>query len=169
MRLLNLLFGSNNQGDKKLNINKLINSDDINSSITKMDDYISNLCESGNNLDSLSDPQKIFYYVKSFEREINKGGFRQFYYNSSGAFAHETIYSLKIIGAYKTANIVMRANDQFPGRAVPKDRSERQRIVEQILDTSIEVWKELEQGFLAYEEDLNVFNLEFVRKNKKFF
>ena len=169
MRLLNLLFGSSNQGDKKLNINKLINSDDINGSIIKIDDYISNLCEFGDNLDPLSDPQKIFYYVQSCEREINNGGFKQFYYNSSGAFAHETTYSLKIIGAYRTANIVMTANDQFPGRVVPKDRSERQKILEQIPDTSNEVWKELDQRFLAYEEDLNAFNLEFVRKNKKFF
>ena len=55
------------------------------------------------------------------------------------------------------------------GRLVPKDRSERHKIVEQIQDTSNEVWKELDQRFLAYEEDLNAFNLEFVRKNKKFF
>ena len=114
MRLLNLLFVSKIQGDKKLNINRLINSDDINGSISKIDDYICNLCESGDKLELLSDPQKIFYYIQNFEREINNGGFKQFYYNSSGAFAHETIYSLKIVGAYKTANIVMRANDQFP-------------------------------------------------------
>ena len=157
------------QGDKKLNINRLINSDDINDSIIKMDEYISSLCESGDKMELLSDPQKIFYYIQSIEKEIDNGGFKQFYNNSSGAFAHETTYSLKIIGAYKTANIVMRANDEFPGRQVPKDRSERQIIVKQIQDTSDEVWKELDQRFLAQDEDLNAFNIEFVRKNKKFF
>ena len=63
----------------------------------------------------------------------------------------------------------MTANDQFPVKAVPKDRSERQKILEQIPDTSNEVWKELDQRFLASEEDLNALNLEFVRKNKNFF
>ncbi len=169
MRLLNLLFGPNNQGKKKLNINKLINSDDINSSIIKIDDYICSLCEFGENMESLSDPQKIFYYIKNCEREISNGGFKQFYYNSSGDFAHETNYSLKIVGALKTANIVKSANDQFPLKIVPKDRSERQKILEQIQDTSSEVWKELGQRFLTYKEDLNAFNLEFVRKNKNFF
>ena len=169
MSLLNLLFGSNNQAKKRLKISKLINSDDINGSIIKLDDYICDLCEFGNNMDSLSDPQKLFFYIQSCEREINNGGFKQFYQNSSGDFAHETCYSLKIVGAYKTANIVMRANDQFPLKAVPKDRSERQKILEQIQETSDEVWKELDQRFLAYEEDLNAFSLEFIRKNKNFF
>jgi hypothetical protein len=169
MRLLNLLFGSNNQGNKKLNINKLINSDDIKGSIIKIDDYICNLCQFGDNMESLSDPQKIFYYIHCCEREINNGGFKQFYSNSSGDYAHETNYSLKIIGAYKTANIVMRANDQFPYKVVPKDRAERQKILEQMQDTSSEIWKELDERFLAYEEDLNAFNLEFIRKNKAFF
>jgi hypothetical protein len=63
----------------------------------------------------------------------------------------------------------MRANDQFPLKAVPKDRSERQKILEQIQETSDEAWKELDQRFLAYEEDLNAFSLEFIRKNKDFF
>jgi hypothetical protein len=169
MRLINLIFASKIQGDKKININKLINSDDINDSIVRIDDYICGLCESGDKLELLSDPQRIFYYVQNFEREVNNGGFKQFYNNASGAFAHETTYSLKIIGAYKTAKIVMQANDEFPGRHVPKDRSERQKIVEQIQDSSNEVWKELDQRFLEHEEDLNAYNLEFVRKNKKFF
>jgi hypothetical protein len=169
MRLINLFLESNNQGKKRLNINKLINSDDINGSIVKVDDYVCNLCEFGVKLDLLSDPQKIFYYIQSCRRELNSGGFSQFYYNPSGDFAHETYYSLRITGAYKTADIVRRANDQFPVRVVPKDRSERQKILEQIHDSSNEVWKDLDQRFLAYEEDLNTFNFEFIKKNKHFF
>jgi len=169
MSFLKFLFGSNNQGKKYFNISKLIKSDDINGSIIKLDDYICNLCEFGDKMDSLSDPQKVFYYIQSFEREINNGGFKQYYYNSSGDFAHETYFSLRIVGAYKTASIIREANDQFPGKAVPKDRSERQKLLEQIQDTSNEIWKELDQQFLAYEDDLNALNMEFVRKNKAFF
>jgi hypothetical protein len=169
MRLLNQLFGSNNQGKKKLNINKLLKAEDIGGSITKLDDYICNQCESGDHMDSLSDPQKIFYYIQCWGRDIKNGGFNQFYRNSSGDFAHETYDSLRIIGAYKIANIIMTANDQFPLKAVPKDRSERQKLLEQIQDTANEVWKELDQKFLANEEELNAVTMEFVRKNKDFF
>jgi hypothetical protein len=169
MRLLNLLFESKNQGNKRLNINKLINSEDSNDSISKLDDYVCNLCEFGHKMESLSDPQRIFYCIQNLEREINNGGFKQFYQNSSGDFAHETYYALRVISATKTADIVRSANDQFPGRAVPKDKTERQKLLEQIQDTSDIVWNELDQRFLAHEEDLNAFSMEFIRKNKNFF
>ncbi len=169
MSLLNLLFGSDGQGKKTLNINKLINSDDTDASIIRIDDHIRNLCEFGEHMDSLSDPQKIFYYIQSCKREIINGGFNQFYQNPSGDFARETYESLRIIGAYKTADIVMSANDQFPGNEVPKDRSARQKLLAQIQDKANEVWKELDQRFLADEEDLNAFTIDFVRKNKAFF
>jgi hypothetical protein len=120
-------------------------------------------------MESLSDPQKIFYYVQNCKREINSGGFKQFYTNSSGDYAQETSYSLKIVGAIKSAKIVIRANEQFPLKSVPKDRSERQKLIEQISETSSQVWKELDQQFIDSEEDLNALNLEFVRKNKNFF
>jgi hypothetical protein len=169
MSLLNLFFHSNNQGKKKLSINKLLSADDINDSIIQLDDYVCNLCEFGHKMELLSDPQKIFYCIQNCEREVNNGGFKQFYQNSSGDFAHETYFSLRVVGAYKTADIVMSANDQFPGRTVPKEREDRQKIVEQIQDKSNEVWKELDKRFLACEEDLNTFNMEFIRKNKNFF
>lgn len=169
MRLLNLLFQSNNQGKKKLNINKLLVAEDSNDSIIQIDDYVCNLCDFGNRIDLLTDPQRIFYCIQNCEREINNGGFKQFYYNSSGDLAHETYYSLRVVGAYRTSEIVQRANDQFPGRAVPKERADRQKILEQIQDKSGEVWKELDQQFINCDEDLNAINLDFIRKNKNFF
>jgi len=169
MSFLDQIFGSDKQGNKKLNISKLINSDNINESINKIDNYICTVCESGDKLDALTDPQKVFFYIQNLAREIKKGGFSQFYLNSSGDSAHEIYDSLRIIGAYKTANMVMSANDQFPGKAVPKDSSERQKLLEQVQDSANEVWKELDQKFLSQEEDLNAFNIEFIRKNKDFF
>jgi len=169
MRFLNQFFGSDKQGKKKLNISKLINSVDINDSIIKIDTYICTVCESGDKMDSLTDPQKVFYYIQNLAREIKKGGFSHFYSNSSADSVNEIYDSLRIIGAYKTANIVLNANDQFPGKAVPKDKSERQKIFEQLQDSTYEFWKELDQKFLSQEEDLNAFNMEFIRKNKDFF
>ena len=43
------------------------------------------------------------------------------------------------------------------------------KVLEQIQDASEVVWKDLDQTFFSHEEDLNAYNLEFVRKNKKFF
>jgi hypothetical protein len=100
------------------------------------------------------------------EREINNGGFNQYFFNSSGDFAHKTVQSLQTIGANKTADILQKAIDQFPNSNVPEDRTERQEILEQIQETADVVWEDLDQKFFSYEDDLNTLNIEFVRKNR---
>ena len=100
------------------------------------------------------------------EKEINNGGFNQYFFNSSGDFTHQTVQSLLTIGANKTANILQKAIDQFPAKNTPKDRTERQEILEQIEETATPIWEELDQKFFTYEDDLNTLNIEFIRKNK---
>ncbi len=72
-------------------------------------------------MDKLTEPQKLFYLNQNLEREVNNGGFHQYFINSSGDYSHETIQSLKSIGATTTALILQRATDQFPNKTVPKD------------------------------------------------
>ena len=116
-------------------------------------------------MEKLTEEQKLFYYNQCLEREINNGGFNQYFLNSSGDFAHKTVKSLQTISAKKTADILQRAIDQFPNSIVPEDRAERQEILEQIQETADIVWEELDQKFFNYEDDLNTLNIEFVRKN----
>lgn len=148
---------------------KAIDPKDKNGSIIDLDNYICNLCAWGDELNKLNTSQKTFYYNQELEREINNGGFNQFYFNSSGNYAHEVIDSLVAIGANKTAEIVRKANSQFPNGKVPKDRDERKKVLEQIEEKANEVWESLDKDFYKYEDDLNSLNLEFVRKNIKDF
>jgi len=157
---------TNNSGDKKIDLEKLLSSDDINGSIIELDNFIGEHCFYGADLDKLTEEQKLFYYNQCLEREINNGGFNQYFFNSSGDFAHKTVQSLKTIGANKTADILQKAIDQFPNSNVPEDRTERQEILEQIQETADVVWEDLSQKFFSYEDDLNTLNIEFVRKNK---
>ena len=165
-----LLGGSekseNNSENKKLDLEKLLSSDDTNGSIIELDNFIGELCSYGDEMDKLTEEQKLFYYNQCLEREINNGGFNQYFFNSSGDFAHKTIQSLQTIGANKTADILQKAIDQFPNSNVPEDRTERQEILEQIEETADVVWEDLDQKFFSYEDDLNTLNIEFVRKNK---
>lgn len=171
MSIFKKIFGSSdksdkNSGDKKIDLEKLLSSDDVNGSIIELDNFISELCSYGDDMDKLTEEQKLFYYNQCLEREINNGGFNQYFFNSSGDFAHKTVQSLKTIGAKKTADILQNAIDQFPNSNVPEDRTERQVILEQIQETAGQVWEELDQMFFSYEDDLNTLNIEFVRKNK---
>jgi Domain of unknown function (DUF4375) len=151
------------------NLEDLLNSDDSNRSIIEFDNFIGELCDYGDDFSKLTEHQKLFYLTQNLEREINNGGFNQYFCNSSGDNAHETILSLKAIGADKTADILQKAIDQFPGKTVPKDRDERVEIVEQIEETDNEVWEELDENFFEYEDDLNTLNIEYIKKYKAFF
>jgi hypothetical protein len=123
------------------NLDKLLEAADINSSIIDFDDFIGEVCGYGDNMDTLSEPQKLFYFNQILEREVNNGGFNQFFINSSGGHAHETVSSLKLVGAEKTASILQNAIEQFPNKIVPKYRDKRIEMVKQIKETASEVWE----------------------------
>ncbi|MBX3241317.1 MAG: DMP19 family protein [Chitinophagaceae bacterium] len=150
-------------------LDDLLNSEDTNGSIIELDNFIGELCNYGDDYSKLTEPQKLFYFNQNLEREINNGGFNQYFCNSSGDNAHETILSLKAIGADKTADILQKAIDQFPNKVVPKDRDERTEMVEQIEEAANEVWEGLDQKFYKYEDDLNSLNIEYVKKHKDLF
>jgi hypothetical protein len=154
---------------KKPDIELLLASPNLNSSIIELDDYICALCEWGDNLSALSNPQKVFYFNQELEREINNGGFDQYFHNTSGNYANDTIETLKLIGAIKTAKILQAAIEIFPDKKVPVNRNLRQNVMEDIEDTNKEHWNKLDQQFFKYEDDLNTLNIEFVRKNKQYF
>jgi hypothetical protein len=165
------LFGDNKdkEGDGKPDIDAMLTSNDSNNNIIELDNYICKLCSSGDKLEQLTEPQRNFYFNQNLEREINNGGFNQFFFNSSGDFTHETIGSLRAIGANKIAEILQQAINEFPNSSVPRDRTERQEVLEQIEDKANVVFEQLEQKFQAYEDNLNELNLKYVRENRNSF
>jgi len=154
---------------QKPNIEELINSPDLNDSIIELDDYICALCEWGHNLPALSNPEKVFYFNQELEREINNGGFDQYFHNTWGNYANETVETLNLIGANKTAKILEAAMEIFPDKKAPVDRNLRQNVIDYIGDTRDEHWGQLDQQFFKYEDNLSELNIEFVRKNKQYF
>ena len=144
------------------NLDTLLSSEDKNGSVIELDNFIGDLCSYGYDMEKLTEPQKQFYYNQCLEREVNNGGFSLYFFNGSGDFAHQTIHSLRAIGANTTAEILQMAIDQFPEKIVPQDRTKRQEILEQIKDTTVPIWEKLEQKFFEYQDDLNILNLNFV-------
>jgi hypothetical protein len=151
------------------NLVALLSAENINGSIIEIDNFLGDLCSYGDDLNLLTEPQKQFYYNQCLEREVNNGGFNQYFYNTSGNFAHQTIQSLRSIGAIATADILQKAIDQFPDKSVPVDRDERIELIEQIEESAKEKWDELDQSFFQYKDDLNTLNLNFVRQHQEYF
>ncbi|NJK97501.1 MAG: DMP19 family protein [Bacteroidales bacterium] len=140
--------------------------DDETRILIAIDEYLNEKSEYCEKIDKLNESQKTFIIIENLEREINNGGFNQFYYNSSGDFSHETIDALIKIGANKTAEIVTKANSQFPDNKVPKDRTERQVILEQIEEKANEIWESCDNDFYKYEDKIGGLLIEFVKANK---
>jgi hypothetical protein len=149
-------------------LQQLLEDKNVNGSIIEIDNFIGNVCDYGESMEVLSIPQRKFYINQNLEREVNNGGFHQYFWNSAGEHAEETVLSLKEIGAVKTAEILQKAIDMFPKSKVPKNRAERQKLVEKI-DPETEVWEKLDKKFMDYEEDLNALNIQFVAKHKASF
>lgn len=57
--------------------------------------------------------RQAIYIIWMLEAEVNNGGFNQYYFNSTGAFAKFAPDALKLVGAEAMSSLVMRANDIF--------------------------------------------------------
>lgn len=120
-----------------------------------------------NNFSNLNEIEKTFIYVDILEGQVNNGGFDQFFFNSSGDFTYEVLESYKNIGAYKTAKIINEAIKLFPTVPVSKD-TETRRIIMQDLSAEIsEKWNQLDDQFYEYEENIVIYMIDYIKKNKR--
>lgn len=147
-------------------LQELLDAPNSNNSIIELDNFIGEACGYGEHFERLSPAQRSFYLNQCLEREVNNGGFEQFFGNSSGAHAHETIASLQEIGAKHTAGLLIEAIAEFPGSIVPKDDAARAELIEALTAHSSGNWNALDQEFFKYSDDLNELNIAFVKKNR---
>jgi hypothetical protein len=87
------------------------------------------------------------------EAEVYNGGFHQFFFNSAGDRAAETVDSLALIGAHRTAELVARANAMF-GAPPSRDREERSRQLQAMDPAGLAALAELDLAFWAAPEPL---------------
>jgi hypothetical protein len=171
MSIFKRLFGSSDKldNDSKANkpdIEKLLKSENLNNSVIELDNYICQLCCWGRRLDRLNEAQMVFFFNQNLEREINNGGFNQYFRNSSGDFANKTINSLEAIKAITTVEILRKAINQFPNNNVPTERKDRSELVDQIEEKANPIWEQLDQKFFEYADNLNALNIDFIRLHK---
>src|SRR5215472_14129753 len=61
--------------------------------------------------ESLSGEERVVLAIEALEREVNNGGFRQFFENSSQEYAPMIVQALERIGCARTAAITQEAID----------------------------------------------------------
>lgn len=167
--IINSCGQTNNKGQVKIDINKILNTKDETTAIIELDAKLNELSDYGKKIERLTESQRTVLFVENLEREINNGGFNQFFFNSSGDFTHETVTALKTVKAYKTADILLKSISAWPNQNVPKDRVKRQGMLQQIEGKGNPIWNECNEQFYKYPDNLVTLLFEFIKSNKSDF
>ena len=96
---------------------------------------------------ALTPAEQVAYCVDALEREVANGGFEQFFGNSSGDTAAETLAALETIGAMKAAALLREAMACLP-------------------QGSQDTWHELSGRFDEYPDDLTTLMRQYVRAHR---
>jgi len=119
--------------------------------------------------EQLSEPEKTFVYIDIFEGELNNGGLFDFFYNTSGAFAHQVLDAYQAIGADESAAIVSQAIALFPDLPVSKDLFIRRQLLSNLKQTVLDEWEKLETQFFISEEAIVTLLIDYITINKTYF
>lgn len=115
---------------------------------------------------NLTEPEKVFYCIYWLEGEVNNGGFNQYFFNSSGDFAQDTVTALREIGADFTADLLLQSFTVFPGNIPIRDRYKRQKVLLKIGEDKEEFLNELDEKFYAYTDPIGSLLVEYIKKHK---
>jgi hypothetical protein len=101
-------------------------------------------------------------------REVNNGGFDQFFLNSSGRQAFDLVPALEAIGSVEFLGIAKRAIDRF-GPASDLSDDARAKRLRKLEITSGFTWEDLDDEFYACEEQLESLSLRFIQQRPELF
>ncbi len=105
--------------------------------------------------DALTDDEKVVFLVSGLEAEVNNGGFDQFFFNSVGNYALETLEILRMIGSLEATELLENAIRVVFGEEMPNsDREERWEELEQLSEEQKEKLNEIDNKFFSLKEPL---------------
>lgn len=125
-----------------------------------------NKANKANNFATLSLQERTFVYIDIFESELINGGLFNFFYNTSGGYAHEVLEAYETIGAYESANLMHRAMTSFPEIPVPKDIFMRRSFMETLDETTKTKWLTITSDFLNSKEDIVTLLIDHITNHK---
>jgi hypothetical protein len=108
-------------------------------------------------------PADITELADLLDAEVNNGGFDQFFFNSSGDYALETVEALNQIGAIRTAKLVQLACDRFPNALPPRDIATRRALMLEAVSPDADAFEDLDQRFYECNEPI----LDFIDAYKE--
>lgn len=116
-------------------------------------------------LAAFSQAERYVYAVQGMMREVNNGGWSQFFFNSSGELAPDLVPALQAIGAPRNLSIAKRAL-QLYGKPASLGADDRARQLARVTrDGEDNPWEALEDEFYENPEDLDTLLLRFIAEH----
>lgn len=150
-------------------LDELLRAEDQNASMARIGTFLEELCSDGNAMEHLTEPQRQMYYVSSFVADVVDLGFEEYYCDTRGRFAHQTLDALIKIGAVKAACLIRQANELFPNGKVPTDQTTRQSIIDQIRVETSSMFESLENQFFDCWKDTDAQCIEYIETHRSEF
>ena len=117
-------------------------------------------------LASFTQAERFVYSIEGMVREVNNGGWNQFFFNSSGALAFDLVPALQAVGSKKNLSIAERALKIF-GKPASLSEDDRAKHLDKITkDGEISPWDGLEGEFYENPEDLEAMMIEYIARNQ---
>ena len=112
--------------------------------------------------DTLDNTERLIIVLYVLESEVNNGGFSQYFVNTGGYEAEQTIDFLGKIGAYNTQNLLVRAVD-LVGGPFNIELTDQQYDA---LDTHESALNQLDNAFYDLDEDIAVLAMQWINGNR---
>jgi hypothetical protein len=113
-------------------------------------------------LAALSRGERFVSAVQGMIREVNNGGWDQFFRNSSGALGFDLVPALEAIGSKENLFIAQRALERF-GRPASLSEDDRWSHLEAVRgDDDDNPWEDLDDEFYETAEDLEAMTLRYI-------
>jgi hypothetical protein len=106
----------------------------------------------------------IVLAVEALEREVNNGGYEQFFLNSSRTYAAMIVHALTRIGCGRTATITSKALDALGSKSLSAEAIENSMLEEN--DARDQVLFACDNQYFARPEDIEGHLLAFIKANK---
>lgn len=103
---------------------------------------------------ALTEAERTVHLANAADFEVSMGGLWQFYYNSAGDRAVETVGALRIISADRAADALEAANALFPNGSPPRDREQRFRSLKPLSESPDDPLGRITSEFYRQQPDI---------------
>ena len=98
-------------------------------------------------LENLSRPCQVLYLIELVEREVNNGGFEQFFYNVAGNFAAEAKEAIAELRLENLLQLLNQACSHFPDGIVPKDQDLRRTLLSEVIEKDENIFSAIDDSY----------------------